>query len=57
MNPLQKVNYYLLTNQVLNHVVHVLTYLYPSLKKFTNPLTMVLSVFLDISKAFDKVWH
>ena len=39
MKSLQKVIWYLLTNQILNQVIHVLTNVYPSLMKFTNLLT------------------
>ena len=57
MNFLQKITEYLLTNQVINLVVDVLTNFCLSLMKFRNLLTMVLGfqIFLDISKVFHKI--
>ena len=53
MSSLRKIVYYLLTNQAFHQVIHIYTNFYPS---FDNGLE-VRVIFLDISKAFHKVWH
>ena len=57
---LQKITWYKIINQVLNQVIHLSINFFLSPIIFINLLMIILKselLFLDISKAFDKVWH